>query len=715
MAEPETADPLIDLRTRWRVGQGLLVAAGLLTLVALARPLAASRASWLRGGDALLLAVGIFGSALLALLRGSRRPEALALYAFLVLAVDALGQLSSFPVWPLMVLLIATQAVVESLGVALAFAAQASVLAAAQAAWAGPPDFRPALAAAIGYVAVAVAIDRALAGEKGRLSTTLAELARVRHGIDQLDDEPGRFVGPAGEAAQALRQVTGEARRARQLDRASEVDGTLRQLLEVARHASSAHAVLYFDVDHLREQAHLRAACGPASLVAECEVPLAADPFSFLIERGQPFYATDFKRLLWELPWYRGTVRVGSLIALPVRAGESTVGVLVADKLEIQAFTSKETPILSGFASLAGEAIQRARASLAREELDAEFKAVYPVSQKLATLSREPDVHRELLDSARQIAGLEGAAIVVADELVTRYDVRFAFGWPTEYLDRAVSTDERTWAAWALRSAEEAFLLDNVAGHEDRMPFLVLDEGVGRGDSLLAIPLRAGDRTLGALVLTGARGALDASSRRVLQILANQAAATLSLIREREQQRQLAVRDGLTGLYNRRAFNELLERAIAAEDRREGGQLGLVLLDIDHFKKLNDTYGHQAGDAALVSLAALLKDHPRRGDQAARYGGEEFVVILPDLDAERSLQAAERLRQAIEKHRFVYDGGRIRITASLGVAVWPHDGKDAEALLSAVDRSLYVAKERGRNRVVAAASLSSAETEAEDS
>jgi diguanylate cyclase (GGDEF)-like protein len=243
----------------------------------------------------------------------------------------------------------------------------------------------------------------------------------------------------------------------------------------------------------------------------------------------------------------------------------------------------------------------------------------------------------------------------------------------------------------------------------------VLDEGVGRGDSLLAIPLRAGDRTLGALVLTGARGALDASSRRVLQILANQAAATLSLIREREQQRQLAVRDGLTGLYNRRAFNELLERAIAAEDRREGGQLGLVLLDIDHFKRLNDTYGHQAGDAALVSLAALLKDHPRRGDQAARYGGEEFVVILPDLDAERSLQAAERLRQAIEKHRFVYDGGRIRITASLGVAVWPHDGKDAEALLSAVDRSLYVAKERGRNRVVAAASLSSAETEAEDS
>jgi diguanylate cyclase (GGDEF)-like protein len=705
MAEPEPADPLIDLRTRWRAGQALLAAAGLLTLVAFARPLAATHAGWLRGGDALLLAIGIFASALLTLLRGSRRPEALALHAFLVLAADALGQLSSFPVWPLMILLIAMQAVTERLSIALGFATQASLLAAAQAAWTEPADFRPALAAAVGYLALALVIDRALAGRKRRLSTTLAELARLRHGIDQLDDEPGRLAGPAGDAAQALRQVTGEARRARQLDRASELDATLAQLLEVARQASSAHAVLYFDVDHLREQAHLRAASGPAALVPECEVPLATDPFSFLVERGQPFYATDFKRLLWELPWYRGTVRVGSLVALPVRAGESLVGTLVADKLEIQAFSSRETPILSGFATLAGEAIQRARASLGREELDAEFKAVYPVSQKLATLSREADVHRELLDSARQIAGLEGAAIVVADELVTRYEVRFAFGWPAEYLDRAVSTDERTWAAWALRGAEEAFLLDNVAGHETRMPFLVLDEGAGRGDSLLAIPLRAGDRTLGAMILTGPRGALDASARRVLQIVANQAAATLSLIREREQQRQLAVRDGLTGLYNRRAFNELLERAIAAEDRREGGQLGLVLLDIDHFKKLNDTYGHQAGDAALVSLAGLLREHPRRGDQAARYGGEEFVVILPDLDAERSLQAAERLRQAIEKHRFVYDGGRIRITASLGVAVWPGDGREAEALLSAVDRSLYAAKERGRNRVVAASSL----------
>ena len=131
----------------------------------------------------------------------------------------------------------------------------------------------------------------------------------------------------------------------------------------------------------------------------------------------------------------------------------------------------------------------------------------------------------------------------------------------------------------------------------------------------------------------------------MLEILANQAAATIQLIKDKEQQRQLAVRDGLTGLYNRRAFNELL----VGRDRQRGppagrAASGLVILDLDHFKKLNDTYGHPAGDAALRSLARLLDQHLRKGDQAARYGGEEFVVILPGSDEERSMGAAERLR-----------------------------------------------------------------------
>jgi diguanylate cyclase (GGDEF)-like protein len=713
-AAPRAPDEaVLDLRTRWRAGQAWLGLAALLTAVALVRPLWPASPSWLKGGYALSLAIGVTGAALLASLRGSKRPEALALQACLVLSVDAMGQLAGpmgFPIWPLMALLVASQAVAWDLRTATGFALQASVLAFADSAWARPLDLRMAGASTFGYLALAVAVDRALVGEKRRLSATLAELARLRHGIDQLDDEPGPGPAAPASAAEALRQVTGEGRRSRQLDRASELDAALQQVVDVAHEAVAAHAVLYFDLDRQRELAHLRVARGPASLLSDCAAPLGGDPFSFLVQRDQPFYATDFKRVLWELPWYRGQVKVGSLLAVPVRTGDVTVGVLVVDRLEIQAFTGREPQLVAGFATLAAEAIQRVRASLGREELDAEFKAVYPISQRLATLSRESDVRELLLRSARHVAGLDGASVVMTDEHDTRYVVEAATGWPADYLKREVALDERTWAAWVLRSAEEAYLLDHVAGHENPMPILVLDEGAGRTESLLAVPLRARNRTLGALILTGPRGAFDASARRVLEILANQAAATIQLIKDREQQRQLAVRDGLTGLYNRRAFNELLASAIASEDRREAGRLGLVLLDIDHFKKLNDTFGHPAGDAALFSLARLLLQHLRKGDHAARYGGEEFVVILPGSDPERSMLAAERLRQALAKHRFVHDGSRIPLTASLGVAVWPDDGREPDALLSSADRGLYAAKQAGRNRVVAAATLPAAPT-----
>jgi two-component system cell cycle response regulator len=719
MADPRPPnDPVLDIRVRWRAGRVLLGAAAFLTLVALARPLGEWSPGWLKAADALLIGLGVTTSALFASLRGRKRPETLALHGFLVLSVDALGQVigpHGLPVWPLMTLLVASLAVAEDLRLALGIAGQATLLAAAEAlrpllppfAASGPPpiDGRPVVAAGFAYVALALAVNRALAGEKRRLSATLAELARLEHGIDQLDEVPGDEAAPTAGAAEALRQVTSEGRRSRQLDRAAELDRELSRVVTVAQEAISAHAVLYFDLDRQREQAHLRVARGPAALLSDCSMPLGADPFSFLVERSQPFYATDFKRLLWELPWYRGQVRIGTLLAVPVRAGEVIVGALVADRLEIQALTGNEPRLLEAFADLAGEALQRARAALGREELDAEFKAVYPISQRLATLSHEAEVRELLLRSARHLAGLEGGAVVMSDDLDTRYVVEAGFGWPVEFLKREVGLDERTWAAWVLRSAEESYLLDHLAGHEDRMPILVLDEGIGRAESLLAVPLRARNRTLGALVLVGTSGSFDASARRVLAILANQAAATISLIKDREQQRQLAVRDGLTGLYNRRAFAELLVSAIANEDRRDGGRMGLVLLDIDHFKKLNDTYGHPAGDAALRSLARLLNQHLRRGDQAARYGGEEFVVILPGSDQERSVGAAERLRTALQKHRFVFDGARIPLTASFGVSVWPVDGREPDALLTGADRALYAAKQSGRNRVVAASSV----------
>ena len=128
------------------------------------------------------------------------------------------------------------------------------------------------------------------------------------------------------------------------------------------------------------------------------------------------------------------------------------------------------------------------------------------------------------------------------------------------------------------------------------------------------------------------------------------------------------MRDGLTGLYNRRAFNDLLAGQLARSERQQKG-VCLLLFDLDHFKKLNDSYGHPAGDAALRETARVLQDHLRRGDLAARYGGEEFVAILPDTDEHAALQVAERIRKAIENDDLMFEGTRIKRTSSIGVAM----------------------------------------------
>jgi len=158
--------------------------------------------------------------------------------------------------------------------------------------------------------------------------------------------------------------------------------------------------------------------------------------------------------------------------------------------------------------------------------------------------------------------------------------------------------------------------------------------------------------------------------------------------------RHLAMHDSLTGLFNRRAFDELLAREVAT-CRRYGGTLSLVTIDLDHFKRVNDTYGHDVGDHVLQELADILRKVSRPSDLPCRWGGEEFSWLLPKTDVNGAMQAAERLRKEVENHSFVAIDSQ---TASLGVAEFKLD-ENGEALCRRADLALYKAKETGRNKV----------------
>ncbi|HEY9791682.1 MAG TPA: sensor domain-containing diguanylate cyclase [Candidatus Obscuribacterales bacterium] len=168
-----------------------------------------------------------------------------------------------------------------------------------------------------------------------------------------------------------------------------------------------------------------------------------------------------------------------------------------------------------------------------------------------------------------------------------------------------------------------------------------------------------------------------------------------------EEKKRQAVTDGLTGIANRRHFNETLEKEFVRA-KRYGNELSLVLVDMDYLKKVNDTYGHPAGDAAIRAIGSALSSSCRSVDLAARYGGEEFCLLLPDTGMSDAMNLAERVRRKIEQ---THVEGPTTITASIGVATFPSHCTEPGGLLEAADQALYAAKQGGRNRVVTAESL----------
>jgi two-component system cell cycle response regulator len=158
--------------------------------------------------------------------------------------------------------------------------------------------------------------------------------------------------------------------------------------------------------------------------------------------------------------------------------------------------------------------------------------------------------------------------------------------------------------------------------------------------------------------------------------------------------------DGLTEISNRRALEQKLDE-MWAHSQRLHEPLSVVMCDIDKFKSVNDTYGHQVGDIVLKDFANLLKEAAREIDRVGRYGGEEFLLLLPGTPLDSAVTFAERLRETAQEHTFSFAGGTLSRTMSCGVAAWPHpEIRDQDALLKAADDALYVAKESGRNKVV---------------
>lgn len=253
-------------------------------------------------------------------------------------------------------------------------------------------------------------------------------------------------------------------------------------------------------------------------------------------------------------------------------------------------------------------------------------------------------------------------------------------------------------AGWVAQEGK-ALLVPDVS--QDARHYRAVDEATGFVTrALLCAPLKVKEEVTGVIeVINKVEGEFTQSDLRLLASAALLSAAAIENARLLQRTQELAIRDGLTGLYNHRYFHELLGVEMTRA-RRYRRFVALVMLDIDFFKQVNDSYGHPTGDRVLESLAEILSHLARETDHVARYGGEEFAIVLPEASEKEAAALAERIRQAVEDHEFIINSHRIKLTVSLGVASsFAEDEETKDDLIRKADHALYEAKRQGRNRV----------------
>ena len=481
-----------------------------------------------------------------------------------------------------------------------------------------------------------------------------------------------------------------------------EIEGATGSVLEVAEVALKTQTVAAFLLTSDDRSLKLHDCRSTSERVQRERFAAGEGIFGALLKRGVPVRMNgNVKGVTHYEP---GGPDVKALLAVPIlESGSGLVrGVLVADRPDNTPFTEGDEQLLSTIATEVLRAIEVERVMSyirrSRDEKDRFFRAI----EELNRAGSPEQVFLAVLESARQVAAIDFCAVtLVAEEDGQR-------------VHRIVRMSGVTSAGRALegkRFPDNNGLVANVVrygaplpgrdvGAMDRQIIFDDDTQIRGLQSLKIFPLMAGDRILGTVV-AGARKkiAFDSDELRMLEVIAIQAAQAVLRAQLFEQMERMATTDGLTGLVNHRTFQTRFDEALASA-KRYGRKMSVILTDVDHFKSVNDTYGHPMGDQVLKGVARILRECARDTDIVARYGGEEFALIMPEADTKNAYVVAERIRERVLKEIFITEQGPLKITMSLGVATYPDVAADKQMLIDLSDQCLYFAKRHGRNQSV---------------
>jgi diguanylate cyclase (GGDEF)-like protein len=420
-------------------------------------------------------------------------------------------------------------------------------------------------------------------------------------------------------------------------------------------------------------------------------IPIHGGLINHCFRERQSVVISDLKEKKIETGYLRKE-EIASLVGVPVMDDTFPLGVLTADSGRFQAFSSADRDMLQIFARQVMRILQRERIYPQINRSYASLRAMNEESSKLLSTLNADVIVKNLVDGAK---GIVPADVIFFMTHGNELEAVHHTGCLIQSHENRGTVVKGSLLDMILKNREPVYMSDVREYRAPLMPFRTEKTG-----SLFLLPLLFENQVLGILVSIFKKA--DAPSvyqRDLLTLLGNHATMSLANARFHEELKQVAVTDGLTGLYNHRHFQEKLGQEFSRLERFSD-PLSLMLVDIDYFKKINDAYGHPAGDVVLKRVGEIIRKTIRNIDIAARYGGEEFAVILPGTDSRGALKMAERLRHAVGGEKFSGGNDRFRVTISIGISSYSKDVRRKEEMVERADKALYSAKRSGRNQSV---------------
>jgi diguanylate cyclase (GGDEF)-like protein len=508
--------------------------------------------------------------------------------------------------------------------------------------------------------------------------------------LNRLTTDAKDLSSPKSEPA-VMRDVTQQS----DVHHTRDLDTELSELMDIARLGLQADACVILLTDQYGALLRVRAMSGdPRELDEDAVIPVQGTIPGLVLSQGDPLVLQKIDRSRPPFEYRRGRANIRSCIAQPLYFEGKAIGVLIADSKKESTFDSDSENFLQKIAGQVTQAYRAAQNIAGIDRERTEFAAYYNVIKRFTQSQTLEEVIQITFDVAYAIVPHDSSLISFTEEDGTATIAAVA-KLPEKWVGLKFKENESL--AGGVVAVGKPLVKSSF--QELKKPPYHPECRVRGLKSFIILPLTVHDRVVGTLAIFWAKeNAFTQYDCKFLEVVAIHAANSLASARLHNQLEQHATTDGLTSLPNHRVFQMRLDEEIKRFQRIQL-PLCLILMDIDHFKKVNDTYGHPVGDLVLQKLSKLLKGSIRDSDLAARYGGEEFALILPNTKAAGAWNFADRLRRQIAAHKIKYAQGTLSISISLGIASFPEDGANKAALITAADKALYFSKENGRNRV----------------